>query len=82
MVLYLRIFGGKKHSIMKNIKYFILGLLVIQGASAQLKPTYKDGNQVLNGLKLRQKKKSSQNPGILILAWRELIPHLKISQLI
>jgi hypothetical protein len=39
MVLYLiSIFDGKKHSIMKNIKYFILGYWSIQGgASAQLK---------------------------------------------
>jgi hypothetical protein len=46
-----------KHSIMKNIKYFILGLLVYSsGASAQLKLTYKDVNQVLNGLKMHKEK--------------------------
>jgi dienelactone hydrolase len=59
---------------MKNIKYFILGLLVYSNASfAQLKAiTYKDGSQVLNGLEITpKKKKSSQNPGILILpAWK------------
>ncbi|WP_339921091.1 dienelactone hydrolase family protein [uncultured Flavobacterium sp.] len=57
---------------MKNIKYFILGLLIYSNSSfAQLKATtYKDGNQVLNGFKITPTKKSSQKPGILILpAW-------------
>lgn len=57
---------------MKNIKYFILGLLVYSnGSFAQLKAiTYKDGNQVLKGLAIAPTKKSAQKPGILILpAW-------------
>ncbi|KAF2333834.1 dienelactone hydrolase family protein [Flavobacterium daemonense] len=39
--------------------------------SAQLKPVkYADGNQALNGLSIKPAKKSSQNPGILLLpAW-------------
>jgi dienelactone hydrolase len=64
----------QNYNIMRNIKYFILGLLVYSNASfAQLKAvTYKDGNQVLNGLEITpEKKKSSQKPGILILpAWK------------
>jgi dienelactone hydrolase len=60
------------YSIMKNIKYFILGLLIYSNSSfAQLKAiTYKDGSQVLNGFEITPKKKSAQKPGILILpAW-------------
>jgi dienelactone hydrolase len=55
---------------MKNLKYFILGILMYStGSSAQLKAVaYKDGSQVLNGFKIA--KKSKQKPGILILpAW-------------
>lgn len=39
---------------------------------AQLKPVkYNDGNQILNGLSIKATKKSSQNPGILMLpAWK------------
>jgi dienelactone hydrolase len=57
---------------MKNIKYFILGLLIYSNSSfAQLKPiNYKDGNQILSGFEIAPTKKSNQNPGILILpAW-------------
>jgi hypothetical protein len=56
---------------MKNLKYFILGILMYSnGSSAQLKAVaYKDGSQVLNGFKIATKK-SKQKPGILILpAW-------------
>jgi dienelactone hydrolase len=58
---------------MKNIKYFILALLVYSNSAiAQLKATtYKDGNQVLNGFKIAPAKKTAQKPGILILpAWK------------
>jgi dienelactone hydrolase len=57
---------------MKNLKYFILGILMYStGSSAQLKAVaYKDGSQVLNGFKIAPTKKSKQKPGILILpAW-------------
>jgi dienelactone hydrolase len=57
---------------MKNLKYFILGILMYSiGSSAQLKAVaYKDGSQVLNGFKISPTKKSEQKPGILILpAW-------------
>ncbi len=58
---------------MKNIKLFILGIIVYsQGAFAQLKPVvYKDNTQVLNGFAIAPTKKSDQKPGILILpAWK------------
>lgn len=58
---------------MKNIKIFILGILIYSnGAFAQLKTvTYKDGTQILNGFKIAPTKKSTQKPGILILpAWK------------
>ena len=47
-------------------------LLIAVQSFGQLKPVkYKDENQVLNGFKISPIKKSSQNPGILILpAWR------------
>jgi dienelactone hydrolase len=56
---------------MKNLKYFILGILMYStGSSAQLKAVaYKDGSQVLNGFKIAPTKKSKQKPGILILPW-------------
>lgn len=58
---------------MKTIYLFILGILLNANNSfAQLKPVkYADSNQVLNGLSIKAVKKSSQNPGILLLpAWK------------
>lgn len=58
---------------MKNIKHFLLLLLLYSGFSfAQLKPVqYKDENQILNGFKIAPAKKSAEKPGILILpAWK------------
>jgi dienelactone hydrolase len=58
---------------MKNIKYFLLGLLIFSnGVFAQLKAvTYKDGNQTLNGFEITPTKKKNLKPGILILpAWK------------
>ena len=57
---------------MKKSTFFFLVILLSFGAiSAQLKTVkYNDGNQVLNGLSIKAAKKSSQNPGILLLpAW-------------
>jgi hypothetical protein len=50
---------------MKNLKYFILGILMYStGSSAQLKAVaYKDGSQVLNGFKLHQQRKASKSLG-------------------
>jgi hypothetical protein len=49
---------------MKNLKYFILGILMYStGSSAQLKAVaYKDG-KVLNGFKLHQQRKASKSLG-------------------
>ena len=58
---------------MKNIKYFILGMVICTNTSfAQLKAQiYKDGAQVLNGYAIQPSKKSMHKPGILILpAWK------------
>ncbi|MEO7976775.1 dienelactone hydrolase family protein [Flavobacterium sp.] len=58
---------------MKTIYLFILGLLLSMNTIfAQLKPVkYADADQVLNGLSIKSVKKSSQNPGILLLpAWK------------
>ena len=58
---------------MKTIYLFILGILfTATNTFAQLKPVkYADGNQILNGLSIKAVKKSSQNPGILLLpAWK------------
>lgn len=57
---------------MKNLKYFILGVLIYSNASfGQLKAVaYKDASQVLNGFKISPVKKIPQKPGVLILpAW-------------
>lgn len=65
---------------MKNIKYYLLGILLYSSLSfAQLKATkYKDGNQVLNGFQVRPIKNSPQKPGILILpAWKGIDKHSK-----
>nr|WP_315201650.1 dienelactone hydrolase family protein [uncultured Flavobacterium sp.] len=58
---------------MKNLNLIIFGMLLIAVQSfGQLKPVqYKDENQTLNGFKINPLKKSTQQPGILILpAWR------------
>jgi hypothetical protein len=70
---------------MKNLKYFILGILMYStGSSAQLKAVaYKDGSQVLNGFKIAPTKKSKQKPGILILpAWHGIDKASRILQVI
>lgn len=57
---------------MKNYIFLILCLSMFSnGSFAQLKEVkYKDGNQILNGLKILPTKKENANPGILILpAW-------------
>jgi dienelactone hydrolase len=57
---------------MKNpILFLFASILFSNTISAQLKPVkYADGNQQLNGLFIKSAKKSSQNPGILLLpAW-------------
>lgn len=57
---------------MKNYALLILTtILVSSSVQAQLKPVkYADGSQALNGLSIKPAKKSSQNPGILLLpAW-------------
>lgn len=57
---------------MKKTALLFLAILLSFGTmKAQLKTVkYNDGNQILNGLSIKAAKKSSQNPGILILpAW-------------
>lgn len=57
---------------MKTIYLFILVVfLTTTTGHSQLKTVkYSDGNQILNGLSIKAAKKSSQNPGILLLpAW-------------
>ncbi|TDO73613.1 dienelactone hydrolase [Flavobacterium chryseum] len=57
---------------MKNSALIIFATILFSNTiSAQLKPVkYADGTQVLNGLSIIAAKKSSQNPGILLLpAW-------------
>lgn len=57
---------------MKKLTYFITGILMCSNVSfAQLKTViYRDGDQVLNGLKIAPKKQSAEKPGILLLpAW-------------
>ncbi|MTH15465.1 dienelactone hydrolase family protein [Flavobacterium sp. LC2016-01] len=57
---------------MKNSALLIFATILFSNTiSAQLKPVkYADGNQALNGLSIKPAKKSSQNPGILLLpAW-------------
>lgn len=57
---------------MKNYAFLILTTILVSSTiNAQLKPVkYADGSQVLNGLSIKSAKKSSQNPGILLLpAW-------------
>lgn len=57
---------------MKKTALLFLAILLPFGTmNAQLKTVkYTDGNQVLNGLSIKAAKKSSQNPGILLLpAW-------------
>jgi len=57
---------------MKKSTFLILVIsLYYNTINAQLKAVkYSDGNQVLNGLSVKAAKKSSQNPGILLLpAW-------------
>ncbi len=55
----------------KSTLLFLVIFLSFGSMNAQLKTVkYNDGNQVLNGLSLKAAKKSSQNPGILLLpAW-------------
>jgi dienelactone hydrolase len=58
---------------MKNINFIIFGMLLfVYQSFAQLKPVqYKDGSQILNGIKIAPIKSSTQKPGILILpAWK------------
>lgn len=58
---------------MKTIYLCILGILFSKtNISAQLKTVkYNDGNQNLNGLAIKSAKKSSHNPGVLLLpAWK------------
>lgn len=65
---------------MKNLNLIIFGMLLIAVQSfGQLKPVqYKDGNQILNGLKISPLKKNTQKPGILILpAWKGIDKHSK-----
>ncbi|WP_316634555.1 dienelactone hydrolase family protein, partial [uncultured Flavobacterium sp.] len=57
---------------MKNSALLIFATILFSNTiNAQLKPVkYADGNQVLNGLSIKSAKKSSNNPGILLLpAW-------------
>jgi dienelactone hydrolase len=57
---------------MKNSIALIFATLIFSGnMNAQLKPVkYADGDQKLNGLSIKAAKKSSNNPGILLLpAW-------------
>ena len=57
---------------MKKSTFLILVIILFSSTmNAQLKTVkYTDGNQVLNGLSIKAAKKSSQNPGILLLpAW-------------
>lgn len=57
---------------MKNSAILLLATILFSNAiNAQLKPVkYSDGSQALNGLFAKATKKSSQNPGILLLpAW-------------
>jgi dienelactone hydrolase len=57
---------------MKNSALLIFATILFSNTiNAQLKPVkYADGAQVLNGLSIKPAKKSSQNPGILLLpAW-------------
>lgn len=57
---------------MKNSALLIFATILFSNTiSAQLKSVkYADGNQALNGLSIKPAKKSSQNPGILLLpAW-------------
>ncbi|WP_264538391.1 dienelactone hydrolase family protein [Flavobacterium sp. N1736] len=57
---------------MKNSTLIIIATILFTGTvNAQLKTVkYTDGTQVLNGLSIKAAKKSSQNPGILLLpAW-------------
>lgn len=57
---------------MKKSTFLILVITLFSGTmNAQLKTVkYSDGSQVLNGLSMKAAKKSSQNPGILLLpAW-------------
>ncbi|MDQ6470695.1 dienelactone hydrolase family protein [Flavobacterium sp. LHD-80] len=57
---------------MKNSALLIFATILFSNTiSAQLTPVkYADGNQALNGLSIKPAKKSSQNPGILLLpAW-------------
>ena len=55
----------------KSTFLFLATILFSSTMNAQLKTVkYTDGNQVLNGLSIKAAKKSSQNPGILLLpAW-------------
>ena len=58
---------------MKKSTFLFLAItLFYSNMNAQLKPVkYNDGNQILNGLSIKAAKKSSQNPGILMLpAWK------------
>jgi hypothetical protein len=68
---------------MKNLKYFILGILMYStGSSAQLKAVAYKGSQVLNGFKIAPTKKSKQKPGILILpAWHGIDKASRILQI-
>ena len=57
---------------MKNSAILLFATILFSNAiNAQLKPVkYTDGSQALNGLFAKATKKSSQNPGILLLpAW-------------
>jgi dienelactone hydrolase len=57
---------------MKNAPILLLAIILFSNTiNAQLKPVkYTDGNQVLNGLSIKAAKKSTNNPGILLLpAW-------------
>lgn len=57
---------------MKKVSLIIFATMLFSNTiNAQLKPVkYADGSQVLNGLSIKAAKKSSQNPGILLLpAW-------------
>ncbi|PIF30573.1 dienelactone hydrolase [Flavobacterium sp. 9] len=57
---------------MKNSALIIFATILFSNTiNAQLKPVkYADGDQVLNGLSIKSAKKSSNNPGILLLpAW-------------
>ncbi|MEO8238201.1 MAG: dienelactone hydrolase family protein [Flavobacterium sp.] len=58
---------------MKKSTFLFLVMILFSGTmDAQLKPVkYNDENQILNGLSIKTAKKSSQNPGILMLpAWK------------